>query len=108
MTTRSPQVLGPNLSDLVIVAVMLLVFLIVFDRWMNRLVSFTALATIRRLGNGQGSDMIIAISLCRVLRVSEPLHGDQESNIRARCIMSLPAATRSKEFLSMTATESTI
>jgi polyferredoxin len=33
------QVLGPNLSDLVIVAVMLLVFLIVFDRWMNRLVA---------------------------------------------------------------------
>ena len=107
MTTRSPRVLGPMLSDLAIVAMMVLVLLMVFDRWLNRLVAFIALATIRRLGNGQGSDMIIAISLCRVLRVSEPLHGDQESNIRARCIMSLPAATRSKE-LSMTATESTI
>ena len=39
------QVLGPNLSDLVIVAVMLLVFLIVFDRWLNRLVAFIALAS---------------------------------------------------------------
>jgi hypothetical protein len=38
-------VLGPILSDLAIVAVMLLVFLIVFDRWLNRLVAFIALAT---------------------------------------------------------------
>ena len=39
-------VLGPILSDLTIVAVMLLVFLIVFDRWLNRLVAFIALATV--------------------------------------------------------------
>ena len=39
------QVLGPVLSDLVITATLLLVFLIVFDRWGNRLVAFIALAT---------------------------------------------------------------
>ena len=38
------QVLGPVLSDLVITATLLLVFLIVFDRWVNRLVAFIALA----------------------------------------------------------------
>jgi voltage-gated potassium channel len=39
------QVLGPVLSDLVITTTLLLVFLIVFDRWVNRLVAFIALAT---------------------------------------------------------------
>jgi voltage-gated potassium channel len=39
------QVLGPVLSDLVITTMLLLVFLIVFDRWVNRLVAFIALAT---------------------------------------------------------------
>ena len=39
------EVLGPVLSDLVIVAMMLLVFLIVFERRVNRLVAFIALAT---------------------------------------------------------------
>jgi multisubunit Na+/H+ antiporter MnhF subunit len=38
-------ILGPSLSDLNIIAVMLLVFLIVFDRWLNRLVAFIALVT---------------------------------------------------------------
>src|SRR5215510_6897565 len=38
------QVLGPVLSDLVIVTVMLLVFLIVFNRRVNRLVAFLAWA----------------------------------------------------------------
>jgi len=36
------QVLGPGLSDLVIVTILLLVFLIVFDRRMNRLLAFLA------------------------------------------------------------------
>ena len=40
------QVLGPVLSDLVIVVTMTLAFLIVFDRWLNRLVAFIALATV--------------------------------------------------------------
>jgi len=39
------QVMGPVLSDLVITTTLLLVFLIVFDRWVNRLVAFIALAT---------------------------------------------------------------
>jgi len=39
------RLLGPVLSDLVITTTMLLVFLIVFDRWVNRLVAFIALAT---------------------------------------------------------------
>ena len=39
------QVMGPVLSDLVITATLLLVFLIVFDRRVNRLVAFIALAT---------------------------------------------------------------
>ena len=39
------EVLGPVLSDLVIVAMMLLVFLIVFKRKLNRLVAFFMLAT---------------------------------------------------------------
>src|SRR5262245_17995273 len=40
------QVLGPVLSDVVIVTVMLLVFLIVFNRRVNRLVAFLAWATV--------------------------------------------------------------
>jgi hypothetical protein len=40
------QLLGPILSDLAIVVVMLLVFLIVFDWWLNRLVAFIALTTV--------------------------------------------------------------
>jgi hypothetical protein len=39
------QVLGPILSDLAIVTMQLLVFLIVFERRVNRLVAFIALAT---------------------------------------------------------------
>jgi hypothetical protein len=39
------QVLGPVLSDLAIVTMQLLVFLIVFERRVNRLVAFIALAT---------------------------------------------------------------
>ena len=39
------QVMGPVLSDLVITTTLLLVFLIVFDRWLNRLVAFIALMT---------------------------------------------------------------
>src|SRR5215468_9095886 len=39
------EVLGPVLSDLTIAMVMLLVFLIVFPRRVNRLVAFIALAT---------------------------------------------------------------
>jgi voltage-gated potassium channel len=39
------QVLGPVLSDLAIAMMMLLVFLIVFERRVNRLVAFIALAT---------------------------------------------------------------
>ena len=38
-------VLGPVLSDLAILTTMLLVFLIVFEGWLNRLVAFVALAT---------------------------------------------------------------
>jgi hypothetical protein len=38
-------VLGPIASDLVIFTMLLLVFLIVFDRWVNRLVAFISLAT---------------------------------------------------------------
>src|SRR5215831_2667941 len=38
------QVLGPGLSDLVIVTILLLVFLIVFNRRVNRLVAFLAWA----------------------------------------------------------------
>jgi hypothetical protein len=40
------QVLGPVLSDLVIVTMLLLVFLIVFNRRVNRLVAFLAWATV--------------------------------------------------------------
>src|SRR5262245_66669088 len=40
------QVLGPVLSDLVIVTMLLLVFLIVFNRRVNRLVAFLAMATV--------------------------------------------------------------
>src|SRR5215510_710472 len=40
------QVLGPVLSDLAIVTLLLLVSLIVFVRWVNRLVAFMALGTI--------------------------------------------------------------
>ena len=38
------QVLGPVLSDLAITMMLLLVFLIVFEGWLNRLVAFVALA----------------------------------------------------------------
>src|SRR5262245_48087374 len=40
------QVLGPVLSDVVIVTMLLLVFLIVFERRVNRLVAFLAWATV--------------------------------------------------------------
>jgi hypothetical protein len=39
------QVLGPILSDVAITMMLLLVFLIVFEGWLNRLVAFVALAT---------------------------------------------------------------
>ena len=39
------QVLGPILSDVAITMMLLLVFLIVFEGWLNRLVAFVGLAT---------------------------------------------------------------
>ena len=38
------QVLGPVLSDVAITMMLLLVFVIVFEGWLNRLVAFVALA----------------------------------------------------------------
>src|SRR5215510_7171145 len=46
------QVLGPGLSDLVIVTMLLLVFLIVFTRRVNRLVAFLAWATVVVVNGG--------------------------------------------------------
>jgi hypothetical protein len=39
------QVLGPVLSDMAIITMLVLVFVIVFEGWLNRLVGFVALAT---------------------------------------------------------------